>query len=188
MWEEYQGPGAHVIACISTLRGEDADITQYFSPHCSSKEYEKTYSRPIEPYIMDSLILDTSILPPIVERDHGRPKSKRTRKKDYHTKPKNHCGKCKKLVRHNIRTCPEPPADHNNSDDEPLFPTPPIRALRVRKPLQVIEVDEDSDSDLSEGFEPESREEEEEEEDSDNSEGSDSEEENEDIIDEDASD
>lgn len=102
---EYQSPCSHAIAAA---RFSDIDPITLFDNHYSTRVYQKTYSKPLIPISIENLVSDQSIKPPIIQKQAGRPKTRRIRKGDWQRK-QTRCGNCLDWG-HNRRRCTGQPA------------------------------------------------------------------------------
>jgi hypothetical protein len=102
---EYQSPCSHAIAAA---RFSDIDPITLFYNHYSTRVCQKTYSKPFIPISIENLVLDQSIKPPIIQKQAGRPKTRRIRKGDWQRK-QTRCGNCLNWG-HNRRRCTGQPA------------------------------------------------------------------------------
>lgn len=97
---EYQSPCSHAIAAA---RFSDIDPITLFDNHYSTRVYRKTYSQPLIPISIENLVPDLNIKPPIIQKQAGRPKTKRIRKGSWQRK-QTRCGNCLDWG-HNRRGC-----------------------------------------------------------------------------------
>jgi hypothetical protein len=102
---EYQSPCSHAIAAA---RFSDIDPITLFDNHYSTRVYQKTYCRPLIPVSIENLVPDQNIKPPIIQKQAGRPKTKRIRKGAWQRK-QTRCGNCLDWG-HNRRRCTGQPA------------------------------------------------------------------------------
>jgi hypothetical protein len=104
---EYQGPCTHAIAA-SRHQGSDP-LALFYNRY--TKCFRRTYSHPIIPVsindLQSDLQSDSSILPPLIRKQPGRPRTKRYRKGQWSKKQKQ-CGNCLDWG-HSRRTCRRQP-------------------------------------------------------------------------------
>ena len=92
-----------VLTVFAAARFSDIDPITLFDNHYSTRVYQKTYSKALIPISIENLVSDQSIKPPIIQKQAGRPKTKRVRKGDWQSK-QTRCGKCLDWG-HNRRRC-----------------------------------------------------------------------------------
>jgi hypothetical protein len=74
---EYLSPCAYaIVAC----RHESEDAFEYFIPQYTTLAYNKTYEHFLILVSIENLEPDDEILPPVFQKQRGRPKTKRIRK------------------------------------------------------------------------------------------------------------
>jgi hypothetical protein len=110
-YQEYEGACSHAIACILHTGKDPID---YISGYYTLATYRETYRTPIAPLILEDLVPDKSILPPIKMRSKGRPKIARIRARYQKNKIKRRCGFCREFG-HYKRSCPNQPAEHGRA-------------------------------------------------------------------------
>jgi cytochrome c553 len=104
-FQEYLSPCAHaIVAC----RYEAEDPYDYMDWIYSVEAYRKTYSRFLLPVNIDNLPSEDGVLPPVYQKQRGRPPTKRIRKGAWKRKA-THCSNCHGTD-HNIRKCRHAPA------------------------------------------------------------------------------
>ena len=85
-------------------------IIDYIEPYFYVEQYEKCYSGFIHPVSTSNtgsdIVIDGFILPPIEKKLPRRPKSKRIPSRGERVLEMR-CGRCKKMARHNRKTCRE---------------------------------------------------------------------------------
>ena len=101
---EYQGPCTHAIAAS---RHQGNDPLALFYNRYTTQCFRRTYSHPIIPVSINGLQSDSSILPPLIRKQPGRPRTKRYRKGQWSKKQKQ-CGNCLDWG-HSRRTCRRQP-------------------------------------------------------------------------------
>lgn len=101
---EYQSPCSHAIAAA---RHEEVDPISLFFDRYTVKALRKTYRHPLVPISLEALIIDTTIQPPIIKKQVGRPRTKRIRKGSWNRK-QTRCSTCMDWG-HNKKGCRNQP-------------------------------------------------------------------------------
>lgn len=101
---EYQGPCTHAIAAS---RHQGGDPLALFYNRYTTQYFRRTYSHPVIPVSINDLRSDSLILPPLIRKLPGRPRTKRYRKGQWSRKQKQ-CGNCLDWG-HSRRTCRRQP-------------------------------------------------------------------------------
>jgi hypothetical protein len=122
----------------------EVDPITLFDNHYSTRVYQKTYCRPLVPISIENLVPNQSIKPPIIQKQAGRPKTRRIRKGAWYCK-QTRCGNYLDWG-HNRRRCTGQPASSGRHE-------------RARNWLEEIQVDreEGEDSEDSEDEEEENK-------------------------------
>jgi hypothetical protein len=97
---EYQGPCTHAIAAS---KYQDDDPLALFLSQYTTDYFRHTYSHPIIPISINDLQSDSLMLPPLIRKQPGRPRTKRYRKGQW-TRKQKQCGNCLDWG-HSRRTC-----------------------------------------------------------------------------------
>jgi hypothetical protein len=108
---EYQGPCTHAIAACMH-QGDDPlalFINQYTTDY-----FRRTYSHPLIPISINGLQSDPAILPPLIRKQPGRPRTKRYRKGQWKRKQKQ-CSNCLDWG-HSRRTCRRQPVSSGRKE------------------------------------------------------------------------
>ena len=104
-FQEYLSPCTHaIVAC----RYEAEDPFDYVDWIYSVEAYRETYSRFLLPVNINNLPSEDGVLPPVFQKQRGRPPTKRIRKGAWKRKTM-HCSNCHGTD-HNIRKCRHAPA------------------------------------------------------------------------------
>ena len=99
--------------------------------------YRNTYAYFLQPFSIENLLSTPEILPPVFEKQRGRPASKRIRKGAWKRKARK-CSKCQGLG-HNIRKCRFAPA---------------VNGRQQRAWERELSIDSTSSSNLSDSLSP----------------------------------
>ncbi|XP_004297881.1 PREDICTED: uncharacterized protein LOC101293971 [Fragaria vesca subsp. vesca] len=105
-WQINCFPCTHALAAI---QGARLDVYDFIDPYFTAEHYRMCYSFPIAHLSnVDASCSSTEdfILPPVIKRPAGRPKSKRIASAG--EKKLIQCGRCNKMGHHNKKSCTEP--------------------------------------------------------------------------------
>jgi hypothetical protein len=109
-WIDLQIPCAHAIRAILTA-GQDPLDEQFFSVLYTIQALRYTYSYPVRPVLIENLVKDDSIQPPEFQKQAGRPRTKRIRRKPHSRDTRvMTCSACGEQG-HNRATCSNRPKE-----------------------------------------------------------------------------
>src|SRR6266536_854403 len=108
---EYQSPCAHRIA---TTKYQAEDPLGFFYDTYSTRVYRKTYSHPLPPILIEDLVVDDNVKPPILRKQAGRPRTKRIRKGAWQRR-QTQCSNCLDWG-HNKRSCRGQPVSNGRRE------------------------------------------------------------------------